>query len=202
MIPTPTDHIAGVILAGGASSRFGSNKALALYQGRPLIGHAAATLAEIFRHRLLVANHPDAYRFLDWPTAADRFPGAGPLAGIHAALASITVPHAFIIGCDMPFVSGPLVRFLCELADDWDAVVPWPGGRPEPLYALYHQRALPVIAAALAAGDHKIGRIYQQLRVRQVEEAELLAVVPDLTTFLNVNRPADLPGAGEKEARR
>ncbi len=194
MTPTPRDHITGVILAGGTSSRFGSNKALALYEGRPLIHHAALVLEDLFRQRLLVANHPDPYRFLDWPVVPDRFAGAGPLAGIHAALSAIETPYAFVLGCDMPLVKSALIDFLCGLTGEWDVVVPWPGDRPEPLHALYHRRVLPVIAAALAAGHGKVGRIYAELRVRRVTEAELLAVVPDLTAFRNVNRPGDLPG--------
>lgn len=187
------DDTTGVILAGGASSRFGSNKALTPLAGKPLIGHAAATLDHLFPAHLLVTNTPDVYRFLHWPTAADHFQQAGPLAGIHAALTAIATSRAFIAGCDMPMVNEPLIRLLCDLAGNWDAVVPWPGGRPEPLYAVYHRDCLEAIAAQLAAGERKIGRIFPLLRIRRVTEAEILAVVPDLSTFCNVNRPGDLP---------
>ncbi|MDH5297421.1 MAG: molybdenum cofactor guanylyltransferase [Desulfobulbaceae bacterium] len=195
-------NVAGVILAGGASSRFGSNKALAAYQGRPLISHAAAAMEELFASCLLVTNTPETYRFLGWAMTSDRFRGAGPLAGIHAALAAITEPRAFISGCDMPFLDARLIRFLCGIKGDWDAVVPWLNGRPEPLYGVYHRNCLAVITANLEQGEGKIGLIYSQLRLRRVTEAEILAVVSDLSTFHNVNRPADLPtatGHGEHE---
>ena len=190
--------ITGVILAGGASSRFGSNKALADHEGRPLISSAAATLERLFPHRLLVANAPGIYDFLGWPSVGDHFQGAGPLAGIHAALGGISTPYAFITGCDMPFLEEKLICFLADLANgDWDAVVPCPGGWPEPLYAIYHRRCLPIIEASLRCDERKIGLVLQTLKVRRVEDAELLAVLPDLGTFLNVNRPADLPRRGK-----
>lgn len=187
--------VTGVVLAGGASSRFGSNKALAVHDGRPLISHAAETLEALFASRLLVTNAPEAYGFLDWPTVGDHYQGAGPLAGIHSALAVINTPYAFITGCDMPFLNIRLIRLLAELASagDWDVVVPCPGGRPEPLYGVYHRRCLPTIEASLNRDERKVGLVFKALRVRRVEEDELLAVLSDLTTFLNVNRPADLP---------
>ncbi|MDH3393690.1 MAG: molybdenum cofactor guanylyltransferase [Desulfobulbaceae bacterium] len=189
------DAITGVVLAGGASTRFGSNKALAVHDGQPLIAHVVATMENLFSSRLLVTNTPETYGFLGWPSVGDHFRGAGPLAGIHAALGAIKTPYAFVVGCDMPFVSERLVRVLADLANgDWDAVVPCPGGRPEPLYAMYHRRCLATIEANLQRDERKIGFALQSLRVRRVEEKELLAVLPDLGTFLNVNRPVDLPG--------
>lgn len=192
------DGVTGVILVGGASTRFGSNKALAVHAGRPLISHVVATLEHLFSAHLLVTNTPETYAFLGWPAVGDRFQGAGPLAGIHAALGAIKTPHAFITGCDMPFVSERLVRALVALANgDWDVVVPCPGGRPEPLYGIYHRRCLATIEASLQRDERKIGFVLQSLNVRRVGEEELLAVLPDLGTFLNVNRPVDLP-EGEK----
>jgi len=187
-------EVTGVILAGGASSRFGSNKALAVHAGRPLISHAAAILERLFAQRLLVTNVPESYAFLGWPTVGDQFRGAGPLAGIHAALSGINTERAFITGCDMPFLSERLIRRLAELADgDWDVVLPCPGGRPEPLYGIYRHCCLPTIAAHLQRDERKIGLIFHSLKVRRVEEEELLALLPDLGTFLNVNRPGDMP---------
>lgn len=187
--------ITGVILAGGASTRFGSNKALAVHQGRPLITHVAATLEGLFASRLLVTNTPETYAFLGWPSVGDCFLGAGPLAGIHAALGAVKTSYAFIAGCDMPFISERLVRLLADLTSgDWDVVVPCPGGRPEPLYGIYHRRSLAAIEASLSRGERKIGFVLHSLKVRRVGEEELLSVLPDLGTFLNVNRPMDLPG--------
>ncbi len=186
--------IAGVIMAGGLSSRFGSNKALALFNNKPVIQHVAQTLSPLFSTCLLSTNTPETYAFLGLPTIGDIFPGAGPLGGIHAALHTIAEPRAFVVGCDMPLLDPQLIRFLCTLSEqgDWDVVLPWPPSGPEPLYAVYNQSALPVIEKNLQQQNRKVSDTLTELRVRRVEEAEILAIGANLTTFHNINRPEDL----------
>lgn len=186
--------IAGIIMAGGLSSRFGSNKALVRFHKKPLIQHVAETISPLFPTCLLSTNSPDTYSFLSLSTVQDIYPNAGPLGGIHAALSTIDEPRAFIAGCDMPLLAPQLIRFLCTLAEeeDWDVVLPWLSTGPEPLCAVYSQSTLPVIEKNLKQRNCKLTDILAELRVRRVGEPELLSVVPDLTTFHNINRPEDL----------
>ncbi|HSH12145.1 MAG TPA: molybdenum cofactor guanylyltransferase, partial [Desulfurivibrionaceae bacterium] len=114
----------GVLLAGGESRRFGSNKALAETDGCRLIEHPARVLAELFEHLLLITNTPKLYAFLDWPTTPDLAPGGGPLAGIEAALVRAATPNIFVAGCDMPELDRALIKHLCSLAPGFDAVIP------------------------------------------------------------------------------
>lgn len=186
------DEVAGVILAGGKSSRFGSNKALAQYQGMPMVQRIAGCLAPLFSELLLVTNTPEQYEFLGWPMTGDRYAECGPMAGIHAALSTVRQPAIFACGCDMPLVDAGLVRFLCSLAPGWDVVLPRLSEGPEPLYAVYSKKALPVIEENLRRGRRKIGLLFAALKVREVHEDEILTVVPDLTTFHNINRQHDL----------
>ena len=186
------DQVAGVILAGGKSSRFGSNKALALHQGDSLIQGISRKLAGLFPETLLITNTPEEYRFLGWPMAGDIFPDSGPLAGIHAALRTVPQPRIFACGCDMPLLNPELIRFLCELDGDHDIVLPWLDEGPEPLYAVYSKTGLPVIEEQLAKKQYKIGMLYEKLRIRKVTPEEILRIVPDLSTFQNINHQHDL----------
>ncbi|MHB1014371.1 MAG: molybdenum cofactor guanylyltransferase [Desulfurivibrionaceae bacterium] len=185
-------QVAGVILAGGKSSRFGSNKALALHQGAALIQGIARKLAGLFPETLLVTNTPEDYGFLGWPMVADHYHNCGPLAGIHAALRTVSQPRAFICGCDMPLVNPTLIRFLCELDGDHDMALPWLDEGPEPLYAVYSKNGLAVIEAHLAQKQCKIGTLYEKLRIRKVTAEEILQILPDFTTFQNINHQHDL----------
>lgn len=185
-------QVAGVILAGGKSSRFGSNKALALHQGTALIETIARRLAGLFPETLLITNTPEAYGFLGWPMVGDQYRDCGPLAGIHAALQTVSQPRAFVCGCDMPLVNPELIRFLCELPGDHEVVLPWLPEGPEPLYAVYSKKVLPVIEEHLARNQCKIGMVYEKLRLRKVTADEILQVLPDLTTFQNINNQQDL----------
>lgn len=186
------NQAAGVILAGGKSSRFGSNKALALHQGDALIQTIARRLAALFPETLLITNTPEEYGFLGWPMAKDLYPDCGPLAGIHAALRTVSQPRIFVCGCDMPLVNPDLIRFLCELEGDHDIVLPWLDEGPEPLYAVYSKKALPIIEEQLSKNQYKIGMVFEKLRIRKVTSEEILQIVPDLTTFQNINHQHDL----------
>lgn len=193
----PIADCSGVLLAGGQSLRFGSNKALAELGGGRLIEYPARILAELFSNRLLVTNRPELYAFLDWPTTPDLTPGGGPLAGIEAALSRTVTPYLFVAGCDMPYLDPALIRHLCFLAPGHDAVIPVTGRGLEPLHGVYGRTALPTIAAALAAGSRKLQVVLRQLNIREVAEAEMRAVSANaLQSFRNINTVADLPGAG------
>jgi molybdopterin-guanine dinucleotide biosynthesis protein A len=188
----PLPNATGVILAGGSSSRFGTNKALTVIDGLFLIEHIVNRLRPLFSSLLIVTSSPESYRFLGLPMTADRIKGAGPLAGIHAALSEITVPEAFITGCDMPLLDARLIRHLCSVVGDSDAAVPYPEGLPEPLYAVYNTSALPIIEALLSRGERSINRAIDALSVRRIDSEEILRLVPDFSTFANINNREDL----------
>ncbi|ADH86645.1 molybdenum cofactor guanylyltransferase [Desulfurivibrio alkaliphilus] len=187
-----TEATAGVILAGGKSSRFGSNKALAHYRGRPLVARVAAVLEEIFSERLLVTNTPADYAFLGWPMTGDLVLNAGPLGGIQAALRRIDAPRAFVVACDMPHLNGAVIRRLCRCPGDWDVILPAPTTGPEPLHAVYHRRILPAVEAALARGEGKLSLLLQELRVRRMTAAELGLAAASDPAFTNINYREDL----------
>lgn len=184
---------AGVILAGGQSRRFGANKALAEFRGAPLIQRVTDLIGSLFSEKLLITNTPETYSFLAWPTACDRFPDHGPLAGIHAALSVIHSPRAFITACDMPFLTSELIKYLCTLAtSEWDVVLPWLDDGPEPLCAVYNKKALPIITDNLRNGQKKISQSLERMRVRKVVHKDIMKIAPDLNVFCNINRCEDL----------
>ena len=185
-------NITGIILAGGRSLRFGANKALAELAGQPLITHPAGVLATLFAHRLLITNTPDQYAFLGWPMAGDRFPGGGPLAGIHAALCTAEDERIFVTACDMPGLCPETIRLLCSIPGSWDAVVPWLDDGPEPLCAVYAKSALPVVVAALQQGIFQVRAVLAKLRTRMVPTRELPPAGGSPARFVNINTRADL----------
>lgn len=190
----PLSDITGVILAGGQSSRFGSNKALALLHGKSLIQHVTDTVTSIFNDCLLVTNTPEEYDFLNIPMIRDRYQDMGPLAGIHAALRHTGKSWIFVVGCDMPLVMPDLVTFLCSCCthEDCEAVIPWLEKGAEPLCGLYHKSALARIEQYLQSGKAQVKEILENLAVRKIKEQELLQVIDDLQVFYNVNREHDL----------
>ena len=190
--PSPITATTGVILAGGASSRFGSNKALALLHGKAIIQHVADTLEAIFPHHLLVTNSPETYEFLGWEMVGDIYSGGGPLAGIHTALHHIIGAQAFITACDMPLINQDLISFLCKRPGAWDVALPWLEMGPEPLYGVYRKSALAVIEKELSQKQRKIRLALAKLSLHTISGNEALAITGDLATFHNINRLQDL----------
>lgn len=192
----PITDCTAVLLAGGQSRRFGSNKALSRVKGCRLIEYPARIMAELFTHRLLVTNTPELYKFLDWPMTPDLTPGGGPLAGIEAALSRAATPHIFAAACDMPHLDRALISHLCTLASGYDAVIPMASKGWEPLHGVYAKSALPAISAALTADNRKLRTVLAALKVRTVDEAEMQAVSANaLQSFCNINTVSDLPDA-------
>jgi molybdopterin-guanine dinucleotide biosynthesis protein A len=129
-------------------------------------------------------------------TVADRFPGCGPLAGIHAALLASRHPHVFVAACDMPGLDPDVIRFLLARIGTADAVVPCWEGDVEPLHAVYAARCLPAIEASLRAGRHALRDFLAGARVDWVSEAELRAVRGAARSLTNVNTPEELAAVG------
>lgn len=188
----PITSCAGVILAGGKSSRFGSNKALASLAGRPMIQHIADIMARHFSELRIITNEPASYSFLAWPMSADIFQGIGPLAGIHAALTTCAAEEIFLVGCDMPFLQPALIQYLCS-GPNATIVAPCTGQGIEPLFARYHKNILPALEEALNQGQRRPQRFIGQQRPRLLSEEELRRYDPELNSFQNINHRHDLP---------
>src|SRR5947209_17482506 len=117
----PPSSVLGIILAGGRTDRRGANKALWRVQpGSPtLIETVADRLAEAgLGPALVITNTPEEYGFLGLPMVPDEVPGAGPLGGILTGLVHSPVDRIFVVGCDMPFLSPPLIGHMLSLPDD------------------------------------------------------------------------------------
>lgn len=141
------------ILAGGRSSRFGSDKARALLDGQPLLGQVAALCGQVCRPVLAVGRRAGEYEDLGLETIGDLRPGGGPLAGLEAALEHAARQGAswlLALGCDQLGLQAAWLRGLLAAAAPGLIAVAFRAERWQPLPALYHRDALPVVRALLA----------------------------------------------------
>ncbi len=183
--------LAGVILAGGRSSRMGRDKAFLELDGRSIIERQLALLQRIFERRFIVADDREAYASLGVPVIPDEVKGQGPLGGVHAALSHVIAYHPglggiFILACDMPFVKEEMVRALAGL-DGSEAVVPSVGGRYHPLCASYALSCLPVVERHLREGKLDMASLVSGVNARILHQRELERIDPGLQSFLNIN---------------
>jgi molybdopterin-guanine dinucleotide biosynthesis protein A len=186
--------ITGVILAGGKSTRYGSNKALAEVHGTKLIERVVRAIEPLFERLLLVTNTPHEYSYLELPMVEDIIKGLGPIGGIHTGLETISDEAGFFVACDMPYLNENLLRYMVTLKKDFDAVIPRVGRMVEPLHSLYTKQCLPILRESIDSQVHQIMRFFQKIRVRYVDEEELRSIDPRLRSFFNINKPEDLRG--------
>ena len=198
-----SNAITAVILAGGQSRRLGRDKAVEPFAGEPLLRRVIRRAAAGVNSDAVIVVVADAARAAALPlapeqrTAIDAFPGRGPLGGIYTGLAAARTDWSLVVACDLPFLSPPLLQHLAGLRDGVDAIAPVIDGRPEPTHALYSRRCRPAIAARIQAGQIKAADLFDDVAVRYVDETEIRRFDPDLRSFFNINRPADLARALE-----
>lgn len=182
---------AGFLLAGGKSSRMGTDKAFLDFGGETLLRRALGVLKTACGSVKIIG---DPAKFTSaGPVIADVFPGCGPLAGIHAALAASQSELNAILAVDMPFVSAEVVSFLLAVAEDSGAIVTVPRTRAgfQPLCAVYRREFAFTAEQALRAGNYKIDATFAGVRLRIVEQPELAAAGFSEKNFLNINTPED-----------
>ena len=179
-----------VILAGGLSRRMGRDKAGLPAGDGTLIQHLARRLAPVV-DETIVAGGSGRHNLPGVTTVDDRYPGLGPLAGIHAGLLVARSPLVWVVGCDLPDVDPGLAALLCGLAGDVDAVVPRIDSEPQGVCAVYDRALAPRIEGLLAAGERRVKMLLGASNVRYVTPGELRAVDPELRSFRNINTPAE-----------
>jgi len=187
----PEKDITGVILAGGRSSRYGSNKALVKIEGIPLIERVATVMQSLFEHVFLITNTPDEYAYLGFPMYEDLIKGLGPLGGIYTAMTAIPNSGGFFVPCDMPFLNPYLIRHMVEIRENYDAVVPRISENIEALHAFYSNRCLPAVKKLIDRREYQIFRFFPEVSVRYVEEAEIRGFDSQLRSLLNINWPEE-----------
>lgn len=200
--------VTAIVLAGGRSTRFGSDKLAALVAGRPLLHRAIHAVADV-ADEVVVVLAPGApvptlpERLAPRITIArDAVARAGPLAGLAAGLAAATHPRALLVAGDQPFLRvAVLGALLDELGDpgrpdgpdvavlaDGDSLWPFP-------VALRVATVRPAAAAALVGPDRRLFTLFGRLRVARVPEARWRALDPGGDTLRDVDTRDDIPSS-------
>ena len=200
--------ILGAILAGGASSRMGTDKALVEVDGKPMALHVADALrAGGCQEVVLVGAAEATARALGIPIVPDRWPGEGPLGGLASALAA-SPPAGLVVvaACDQPAITGALVQALVAAVVAGERTVAaaprTPSGGREPFPTAWRALARAGIEVHLRAGRRRADAGLYGDMVAEVRVAQ--AVVDDLDTPADVARWRDRnrsegPGLPERD---
>jgi molybdopterin-guanine dinucleotide biosynthesis protein A len=188
------------IIAGGKSSRMGTDKSFVSLLGKPMIEHVLASISDLGQDEtILITNRPGDYAHLCLPMFADVIPDQGALGGIYTALYYSQTADVLTLACDMPFLNPDLLRYIIGLGGEYgspyDVIVPRVDNHPQGLHALYNKSCLPSIRAKIDTHRLKVISFYDDVRVRYLEPAEWSRLDPRGRSFHNVNTPEELQTA-------
>ncbi|WP_062350524.1 molybdenum cofactor guanylyltransferase [Herbidospora yilanensis] len=201
---------AGVVLAGGRSTRMGRSKAWLEWHGSTLLHRAAAILARTVGGPVVVVAAPGQELPPlppDVSVVADPVEGLGPMQGLAAGLAAVAdrAGTAFVCSTDMPFLHPAFVRRVVRaLPAGADVALPVARGYRQPLAAAYRTGLAGLVEDLLAEGDLRPGMLFEHCEVvrlddeRLLADAELARLDPALESVVNVNSPDDYAAARER----
>jgi molybdopterin-guanine dinucleotide biosynthesis protein A len=185
-------EVSCAILAGGASSRFGRDKAIIEVGGETLIERVASRLGQVTDDLFIAGNNLSRFHHLGLRLVQDLVDGMASLGGIYTAMDAARHPHVFVAACDLPFLDLNLIRYMFLLSPGYDVVMPYVHGEAEPMHAIYGKACIPPIQELIRAGERKIITFLPQMRVREVREDEISIFDPEFRSFFNLNTPQDM----------
>jgi molybdopterin-guanine dinucleotide biosynthesis protein A len=187
------------ILAGGKSTRMGTDKAFVILDGRTLLARALDLAQSVTSDVRIVG---DAAKFSPFaPVVEDIFPGCGPLGGIHAALRISPTDLSVILAVDVPFAPPALLQYLISRARNSalaTVTVTETAGRLQPLCAVYRREFADAAELALRTGRYKIDALFESAQIQVIAENELESAGFSSKIFRNLNTPEELERAREE----
>jgi molybdopterin-guanine dinucleotide biosynthesis protein A len=210
---TPTTaQAAGIVLAGGRSSRMGTPKAALEWHGSTLLRRVVGIVGRAVDGPVVVVRAPrqtlpvlpDAVEVVD-----DAREGRGPLQGLAAGLAAVRdrAAAAYASSTDVPLLHTRFIRrVLAALDDDVDVVLPEVAGFRHPLAAVYRTELVDVVERLIAEDRMRPAFLFEACRVRRLDADALLAdpalaaLDPGLDSVLNLNEPSDYDAARARPA--
>jgi molybdenum cofactor guanylyltransferase len=185
----------GIILCGGKSTRMGSPKASLPFGPETMLQRVVRLLGTVVSPIVVVSALQQSLPELpaDVIMTRDEQEGRGPLEGLRAGLKALpaTSEIAYVTSCDVPLLVPGFVRQMIALLTDHDIVVMEIDGFPHPLSAVYRRSTLPHVEALLNEDRLRPVFLFDAVRTRRVQPAEMMAVDPELLTLRNLNTRED-----------
>ena|ERR1035437_651910 len=198
------NNITGFILAGGKSTRMGTNKSLLTIGGLTVIERVVNLMRDLFKEVIIITNQFEEYSFLNLPMYEDIHKNIGPLAGIHSALVHTTTDKNFIISCDMPLMTGEVIKYLVEYPTDKLITIARADNFVQQLCGIYYQSLIPYIENITGMNneggdeenpvqDKRGCSVLELVKNVPAEIIDIEEVYQDFRpgTFYNMNRPEE-----------
>jgi molybdenum cofactor guanylyltransferase len=189
-------NISCIILAGGKSTRLGHDKVLETVGNTSLLEQVISRIDPLSKEIIIVtakertftqlANRPKV------KIAYDIFPGQGSLGGIYTGLVKSDSFYNLVVAADMPFVNTSLLKYMIEICEGFDFVLPQVNGLFEPLHAIYSKNCITPIESILNEGKKVIVELFKHVKVKYIKAEEVDKFDPQHLSFFNINTKEEL----------
>lgn len=189
------ESVTAFVLAGGKSSRMGSDKAFVRLGDETLLAHALKVAGAVAGEVRIVG---EAKKFVAFgPVVEDVYRDQGPLGGIHAALSSSTTELNLMLAVDLPFIGPKLLKYVLLRARESATMitVPRAGGGLQPLCGAYRRGFAEAAEQSLRDGRNKIDSLFERVATCVIEEDELVQAGFSVEMFRNLNTLEELERA-------
>ena len=192
MMNTKIKNVNGYILAGGKSSRMGTDKGLLLFEGKPMIQYVIEQMQPIFDKLVIVSNNPEYEKF-GLEVIPDLIKDIGPAGGIYTALHHSEAKLNFMVSCDMPFLTKEAIAFIVKNADENQIVLLENQGKLEPLFGIYTRDCKAVWLQLIQQKKVKLQEMVShfKLKIIPIENNEIFAP----SFFKNIHTKEDFNNA-------
>lgn len=202
----PSIKISTGILAGGKSSRMGTNKALLQFNNRRFIDRITDEMSG-FSETLISVARKGEYEDMGLPIVYDEHKDIGPIEGIYQIVKHASENYVFICAADMPFMKRELIEYMTEfISSDYDCFVLMDEEHVHPLCAIYSKAVLPVIEELISEGQYRLVNILSRVRTKYVRleytrfEKKLVKNINTRDEYRKIALPAVFCVSGVKDS--
>lgn len=183
--------LTAIILAGGKSSRMGTDKGLVLLNGKPMIQHIIEAVQKTEINDILIISNNLAYKQFGLPVYSDIIKESGPLGGIYTGLVNSTTSRNMILSCDIPFINDEVMNVLLEDQSQSPITVLKYKDRIHPLIGIFNTSIIPDIQEQISKNNLKVRELVQSKNATIID---LEKKIPELKSHVvaNVNTKNDL----------
>jgi molybdopterin-guanine dinucleotide biosynthesis protein A len=175
------------ILSGGKSSRFGKDKARALYRGIPILLHIARSFEPFAKNITIVADRIGKYDDLGFRTIIDKTKGLGPIGGLQAAVSDLNDDRwLFLSSCDLLGIKPKWLQILLSGRTGRAQAVAFKGKLWEPMPALYHTSAREVVDRVIIKPQNALWQLFEEIETVSMDYPD------DWEKSININTKSDL----------
>ena len=182
-------QISGIILAGGKSSRMGSDKSLLkfgeLTQTKIIYDKIKSLCSEI-----IISTNNSSLKIENTVSVPDIYKEIGPAGGIQACLKYSKTEKNIVVSCDSPFISANLFQYLLQKSEKYDVCVPVYKGKINPLIGIYDKNFLPVLESFIMNNNYKLLNIINKAKNIKIDITEKLDFFNE-NLFYNINTKND-----------